>query len=205
MVENLTITDSELRLARQGALSAARSGRGLVATSDLISESNLWMIEHYEKVVLWRDEGVHGKNKLRLASRQRCLTIIARERRKRSGLLPGDIFYYTPAIISEILPDIFEVENWTTNNAVNMGERRSPSRPAEGNNRVAMISDVRSAFYGLPKLDQRLLTWIFKESITYDTIAVMLDCAERTVRRREARVLEKMVERLGGEPPWSRT
>lgn len=205
MVEQMTITDGELKLARQGALSAARSGRGLVSSSDLIAESNLWIIEHYEKVVLWRDEGTHGKNKLRLAARQRCLTIIARERRKRSGLLPGDIFYYTAAMVSEILPDIFDIENWSTNNAVNMGELRSPARPAEGNNRLAMISDVRSAFYGLPKLDQQLIVWIFRESITYDSIGLNLECSERTVRRREARVLEKMVERLGGEPPWSRT
>jgi hypothetical protein len=201
----VVISDSELRLASQGAKSAFRSGRGLVEYNDLVSEAHLWIVENYEKVEQWRDEGRHGQNKLRNACRQRCLTVIARERRKRSNLQPGDVFYYTPQMIREILPNIWDEDDWVTGQQVGGGEIRTPSRPAEGNNRLAMIVDVRTAFFNLNNNDQNLLSDMYKDGgLPLDVVATQWEVTERTIKRREERVLDKMVERLGGEPPWTR-
>lgn len=197
------VTDAEIRIARQGAMSAARSARGLVSTGDLIGEANLWMLQHMDKVELWREQGRHGQNKLRRACKQYCLTVVAAERKRVSRLKTGDLFYYSPSLLSEVLPYIWDPDDWTSSSAAAQEERHAPSRPAEGNNRIAMIVDVRGAFYGLPAEDQRLLTLLYKDGgATYDQVAEWLEVAERTVRRREERVLEKMVERLGGEAPW---
>jgi hypothetical protein len=201
----VVISDSELRLASQGAKSAFRSGRGLVEYNDLVGEAHLWIVENYEKVEQWRDEGRHGQNKLRNACRQRCLTVIARERRKRSNLQPGDVFYYTPQMIREILPNIWDEDDWVTGQQVGGGEIRTPSRPAEGNNRLAMIVDVRTAFFNLNNNDQNLLSDMYKDGgLPLDVVATQWEVTERTIKRREERVLDKMVERLGGEPPWTR-
>ena len=123
------ITPDDLRIAKQGAMSAFRSGRGIVTADDMIGEANLWLVKHIDKVILWHDQGRHGQNKLRNACRQRCLTIIAQERKRKSGLQQGDIFYYTPAMIRELLPDIWDEDDWT-NSGVSGEEIRSPSRPA---------------------------------------------------------------------------
>ena len=40
--------------------------------------------------------------------------------------------------------------------------------------------------------------------VTKDIMAARLEVTERTVTRRDDRIMEKMVERLGGEPPWTR-
>ncbi len=198
----MEITDQETRLAAQGARSAARSARGLVSVSDLIGEANLWMVSHMEKVLLWRDEGRHGQNKLRNACRQRCLTVVAAERRIHNRTLRGgDQYYYTPAVIREILPDIFDREDWASSGLAEEGAVRGPSRPAEGNNRLASICDVRAAFWGLNQRERELLVLLFRDGFDYATVAATEDVHERTVRRREARVLDKLVERLGGEPP----
>lgn len=204
MSDSLTLTDDELRIARSGAASAARSGRGLIPTDDLVSEGFLWMVEHMDKVLAWREKGGHGKNSLRRAVRQRCLTLIATERRKRSGLQPGDTFWYTPQIIRELLPDIFDEDDWLSGSSPMTGELKGPSRPSEGNNRLAMICDIRGAFYGLPQDEQDLLAAIYRDNMDWETLAVQFEVHERTVRRREERLLEKMVERLGGEPPFYR-
>jgi len=197
------ITDHEIRLAKQGAMSAHRSGRGLVDAGDLIGEANLWMISNIDKLVLWREQGRHGDNKLRNACRQRCLTVIAKERRVRSGAQPGDTQYYTPAMVRELLPDIFDIDDWLSGSSAVSGEVRGPSRPAEGNNRLAMIADIRQAFFGLPIADRELLSQLYQDGgASYDAVANMTEVHERTVRRREERIIEKMVERLGGEPPW---
>lgn len=196
------ITDNELKLARQGAMSAWRSGRGVVDQDDLVAEAHLWMVEHLEKVRMWRDQGRHGQNKLRNACRQRCLTVVAQARRTRSQLTKGDLSYYTPQIIRELLPVIFHPEDWVSSE-IHTGETRSPSRPSEGNTRLAMVVDVRSAFFGLPTKDQQLLADLYSDGgLPIQVIAAQLEVTERTVRRREERALDKMVERLGGEPPW---
>jgi DNA-directed RNA polymerase specialized sigma24 family protein len=202
----MDILDSDLKLAAQGAKSAARSARGLVSYPDLVSEANLWLVQHMDKVVQWRDEGRHGQNKLRNACRQRCLTIVAAERRLKNRLTRGDDqYYYTPGVLREILPDIFDHEDWIMSVRGEQADVKGPSRPAEGNNRLAMICDVRAAFYGLPQKDQLLLEELHRDGgLSYEVLAFSYECHERTVRRREERVLEKLVERLGGEPPyWS--
>jgi hypothetical protein len=203
--ETPEITTQDLRIAKQGALSAYRSGRGLVTVDDMVGEGNLWMVKHLDKVVHWRTQGRHGQNKLRHAVRQRCLTVIAKERRVRSGLQPGDVFYYTPAMIRELLPDIWDEDDWVSGSTSNAEEIRSPSRPSEGNNRLAMVADVRSSFYTLSEKDQNFLEDFYRDGgITADVMAARLEVTERTVRRRDDRIMEKMVERLGGEPPWTR-
>lgn len=199
------ITESEIKLAKQGAMSAHRSARGLVRADDLIQEANLWMVAHMDKVTQWREEGRHGQNKLRHACKQWCLKIVARERRRVSGLQPGDLHYYTSAMISELLPAIWNPDDWQTSSMLDTSELKGPSRPSEGNNRIAMIVDVRTAFYALPKDDQYVLFMLYKDAgMSYDMLGEILGVHERTVRRREERALERMVERLGGEPPWKR-
>lgn len=201
----VVITESDIKIAKQGASSAWRSGRGIVDLADLVAEANMWMVQHADKVELWATQGGHGKNKLRNACRQRCLSIIARERRKRSGLEGGDIFYYSAAIIKDILPDIFDEDDWTMGSIVNDADVKGPSRPSEGNNRMAMIADVRSAFYSLPEKDRQLMSDLYEDGgLPIDAVAAQWDVTERTVRRREDRILEKMVERLGGDAPWAR-
>lgn len=203
--ETQAITPDDLKIARQGAMSAYRSGRGIVTSEDLVGEANLWMVKHLDKVVHWRTQGKHGQNKLRNACRQRCLTIIAQERKRKSGLQQGDIFYYTPAMIRELLPDIWEVDDWAHSSTAAHDEPKGPSRPSEGNNRLAMVADVRSAYYSLSKKDQAFLEDFYRDGgITSDIMAARLEVTERTVRRRDNRIMEKMVERLGGEPPWMR-
>jgi len=204
MQEVIELTSQEMKLARQGALSAARSGRGLVPSDVLQQEAFLWMLNNYDKVTLWRTQGGHGQNKLRNACRQRCLSVLAKERRARSGLQKGDIFYYTPQMLREILPDIWDEDDWVTGSTY-ASEVRSPSRPSEGNNRLAMVADVRAAFFGLSKKEQQLLEDLYRDGgLDEEIIALQLDVTPRTVKRREARCLDKMVERLGGEPPWLR-
>jgi len=200
----MEITDQDLQLAAQGAKSAARSARGLVPLSDLVAEANLWMVNNIEKVVLWREQGTHGKNKLRNACRQRCLTVVASARRLHNRDQNGDQYYYTPGIIREILPDIFDREDWSMTSRLEKDDApKGASRPAEGNNRLAMICDVRAAFYGLPQADRNLLYALYGAGGAHPSVvAARYEVVERTIQRREQRILEKMVERLGGEPPF---
>lgn len=202
----IEFTDSELRLAQQGASSAYRSGRGLIELGDLIGEAYLWMTSHYERVVEWREQGRHGHNKLRHACKQVALTAIAKERKRVTGTDKGDVFYYNSQMIRELLPSIFNVSDWVSGSTGMSAEPRGISRPAEGNSRLAMVSDVRSAFYSLPAPNREFLAEIFDEGSldVINVIAAREEVSEKTIERRVDRLLDKMVERLGGEPPWAK-
>jgi FixJ family two-component response regulator len=68
-----------------------------------------------------------------------------------------------------------------------------------------MVADIRSAFFTLSKKDQAFLEDFYRDGgVTADVLAVSLEVSERTIRRRDDRIMEKLVERLGGEPPWAR-
>lgn len=199
----IELTDKEIKLARQGATSAWKSGRNIIDQDDLFSDACLWMLEHPNKILEWRDQGRHGENKLRNAARQRCLTIIRTERLKHGGFDKSDMFYYTAQMVREIIPNIFDVEDWTSGEVVYGGEVRGSSKPSEGNNRLAMIADVRSAFYSLPEKDRVFLENFYRNGgLTLQEMAAWQDCSDRTIRRRDERIMDKLVERLGGEPPW---
>jgi DNA-directed RNA polymerase specialized sigma24 family protein len=199
------ITEQEYKLATQGAMSAWRSGRNLVEKDDLIQEARVWMLEHPDKLETWREQGRHGANKLRHACRQACLTVLAKERRRRSGLQAGDVFYYTPVMVKEVLSNIFHIDDWSNAPTMSDQEVKSAARPSEGNNRLAMIVDVRSAYFSLPQNDRNLLSDLYENGgMPHDVAAATWGVTERTIRRREERIIDKMVERLGGEPPWVR-
>lgn len=198
----MTISDKDLKLVRQGAMSAFRSGRGLIDADDLVGAANIWLVENIERVFQWGEEGKHGENKVRHAAKQHCLQILAIERKKKYGLQRGDSHYYTAPVLKEILPDIFNRADWTGGSQASTDQIKSQSAPAEGNNRLAMIVDVKSAFVTLPTQDKTLLYEIYFMGSSVETLQHLYEVTDRTIRRREARALERLIERLGGEPPW---
>lgn len=193
---------SERRLAEQAAGSAHRSGRGIVNLDDLTGEALLWMVEHPDKMETWREEGRHGANKIRYACRMHCLGVVAKERKRHSRLQHGDLHYYSPAVLRELLPDIFDYNNWVGGAPAPTDQIRAASRPAEGHNRLAMLVDVVSMFSTLPAQDQLLLRQLHYDYVTYEELALTHEVSDRTIRRREERAIDRLVERLGGEPPW---
>jgi len=196
------VTEEELKLARQGAHSAYRSGRGIISEEDLTQEAYLWMVQNLRKVIGWRDKGKHGQNILRNACRQRCLTLIADERRRKSRLEMGDLFYYTQQMIRELMPDVLNEESWVDGGMMDNSELKGPSRPSEGNSRIATICDISSAFESLSDNDKAILEDLYGDGgVHYGIVALKTGVTERTVRRREERALDKMVEYLGGERP----
>jgi RNA polymerase sigma factor (sigma-70 family) len=198
------LTDRELQIITQGATNAHKAQREFVPLPDLINEGVLWALEHPKKIELWRDKGKYGENLLRHSVKQKCLSYIAKERQRVYRLEREDIAYYNPAVVREILPDIFNIEDWLSSGASNdMDKVSGVSRPSEGNNRLAAIVDVKSGFDSLSEEDQNLLRDLFEDGgVGHQVLAATLDVTERTVQRREERAIQRLVDKLGGEPPW---
>lgn len=200
----MELTDRELQVITQGASNAHKAQREFIPLPDLVNEGVMWALTHPKKVLMWRDKGKYGTNLLRHSVKQACLSLVAKERRRIYKLERDDISYYTPALVREILPDIFNPEDWYSSSQSEMTDRVGGlSRPSEGNNRLAVLMDVSSAFASLSDTDQALLRDLHADGgMPVQVVAVTFDVNEKTIRRREQRALQRLVDRLGGEPPW---
>lgn len=199
----MELNDRELQVITQGASNAHKAQRDFLPLSDLINEGVLWALTHPKKVEMWRERGKYGENLLRHSVKQKCLTIIAKERHRIYRLERGDIGYYTTALVREVLPDIFDPDDWHSTSQSSDTKVSGVSRPSEGNTRLAVLMDVSSAFYSLSDEEQMLLKNLHADGgMSASVLAATLEVNEKTVRRREERALRRMVDRLGGEPPW---
>lgn len=193
-------TDKELRSATIVARRVATVSRGLVEEGDVLGTLYLWMWEHKDKIDQWRDEEKPA-GYLSGALYKKGLDYVSAERRLRTGSERGDFTYYTPALLRELLPDVWDYENWFP--TVDQSAAKGPSRPSEGNNRLAMLSDVASSVQALTEADRGYLRDVFADGgVSLEIASVLWGTTESGARKRVDRILDKLVDRLGGPPPW---
>lgn len=199
----MELSPRELQIISQGATNACKAQREFIPLPDLVNEGVVWALTHERKIEMWREKGKYGENLLRHSVKQACLTLISRERRRIYKLERGDIGYYTTALVREILPDIFHPEDWYSSSQTGDERVSGISRPSEGNTRLAVLMDVSGAYYSLSDTDQVLLAELHADGgMAIQVVAATLEVNEKTIRRREDRALQRIVDRLGGEPPW---
>jgi DNA-directed RNA polymerase specialized sigma24 family protein len=197
------LTDRELQVITQGATNAYNAQRKFMDVGDLINEAVLWALTHEKKLLMWLEKGKHGENLLRFSAKQHCLSLIGKERRRIYVLEKDDIAYYTPAIVREVLPDIFDIDDWLSGSTNDQERVSGTSRPSEGNTRLATVVDVKSGFDSLSVDDKALLTDLYADGgVTHQVLAATLEVAEKTIQRREQRAVQRLVDKLGGELPW---
>lgn len=198
------ITDKDMRNAAAGARRSHRASRNYVELDDLIGEAYLWLAKNERKLDEWREQGRKGENMVQLSAYRAAQKFVAKERMRKTGSRYGEQFYYTHAILENLLPDVWTYSTWPVGTVVDDSNAQRSSKPAEGNNRAAMMSDVTTALKRLPVEDVLLLK---ERYMGYGTpLQVMADernVHHSTISRRIDHILTKMVDSLGGENPWA--
>ena len=203
MVDTIEFTDTEYKVATGVARRITRIQNNYVEADDVQQECYLWMVKNPQRVYAWRGEGKKGKAKLGTALYRAGMRYVIRERTKRTSTEPADHAFYSEAVLHELLPDIFDYDSWSMESFSEETERRAPSRPSEGNTRLAMLVDVKFAVESLNEEDQALLRDRFADGgMTVSALAAVHQTHETTIRRRVRNTLRKLADKLGGEPPW---
>ena len=178
--------------------------RGLIEYPDLVALGYSWIAKHPDKVVAWCDKEEHpsgwkalGKSMLRHMNRE-----IAKERAKRSGGRTDDAFYYTPGLIQDTLPDVWDIEDRLPTEAAPSDTPKGKSMPSEGGNRAAVLADVASAVQRLHVDERNLLQARFYAGLSIGEIARMYSVSEDTIERRLRLTVQSVNDYLGGESPW---
>jgi RNA polymerase sigma factor (sigma-70 family) len=193
-----------LREARRAAQRAHKQCNGLIDYDELVSFGYEWIAKHPQQAVEWCDKDAHpggwkalGKSMLRYMNRQ-----VSKERAYRNGGSTSDQFYYSPGLIAEILPDIWDEHDRTPGGQAPSDTPRGKSMPSEGMNREAAMADVLKAVGRLADEETKLLQARFYANLTLPEIAKMYGVSEDTVSRRLANTIRTVGDLLGGEQPW---
>ena len=192
------------RLARLSATRCVRIHRNLVTVDDVFQHLNLWALEHWHKIVEWEQQE-SLTHKLKRTFNNESQKYAAKERAYRSKTSPSDYFYYTHEILQELLKDVWSYEQWVVSSTPKDEFISTSSKPNEGMNREAMLSDVAFGLKKLNEQDRLLLQRRFSEGGTdVDALAIEYSISEEAIRKRISRALTKLQERLGGEQPqWN--
>lgn len=197
-------TPKVLRIASNSANKVVKQARYAIDYDDVVSECWQWIAENKKIVSDWVNEGGrHGQNKLALSLYRVGRKYAIKERAERTGLQVSDYYWYTTAVVEEILPDIFDYEDWFTSGNDQTEKVKGKSQPSEGGNRTAMLIDVATAYRSLSEDDQAFLRDRYGEGgVDVSVLASRYEVTQDAIRKKINRILEKMVDRLGGEPPF---
>lgn len=121
-----------------------------------------------------------------------------REKARRSGYEPSDEFFYSVALIEDVLAEMLT----GTTSSHETAARHTPGDPAEGGNRAVIVADVKTALADLDDDTRGMVVNLLGMGVPANQIAVEHHITGQAVRQRVQRACVKMVRKLGGESPW---
>ena len=204
MSEKDALWEVVYRCARASATRCTRIHRNLVTADDVFQHLNLWALEHWHKIEEWEEQD-SLTFKLKRTFNNESQKFAAKERAHRAKSLPSDAFYYTHEVLQELLKDVWAYESWTASSTPRDEFISTSSKPNEGMNREAMLSDVAFGLKKLNEQDNLLLNRRFADGgMDIDALAIEYGVSDEAIRKRVSRALTKLQERLGGEQPqWN--
>lgn len=192
-------TEKEYRAAKRAATSVARVNKGYLDDGDVLGAIYEWMVKNQSKVETWREEELGGV--LNTALYRAGLRYAHNERKRITGAHDEDLYYYSPAVVEELLPLIWDYEDWYMDASSDRVKGRGGD-PALGNTRLATLVDVASATYALRSEDLAFIRQHYQEGVPFDLLGPLWEMTEDGARKRHARIVRRIVRNLGGEPPW---
>jgi RNA polymerase sigma factor (sigma-70 family) len=202
--EEERIWEDIYKAARLSSARTARIGRHLISQADAFQHSIVWALEHWHKITEW-DAQESLSFKLRKTFNNEGQKLVAKERASRSNTRTSDNFYYTTEVLHQLLRDVWNYEGWLDTPDMSSEFVSKSSKPNEGNNRLAMFSDLSTAIGSLNKADQELLRQKYQDGgMEFDELALAYSVSEEAIRKRVKRAIVKLQDRLGGEAPmWN--
>jgi RNA polymerase sigma factor (sigma-70 family) len=136
--------------------------------------------------------------------RRQCIRITRREKAKALGYLPEDEYYYSPVLVEGLIKvwgtGDYDLAGQVLDPASGGGKKRS--KPAnEGNDMLAMISDVGAGMESLDLRDFTVLMARYCEGQTLAQIADLLEISAQRVEQLSQRGVRKVIDYLGGRNP----
>lgn len=186
-------TNDELKMVRAVAYKVGSRWRS-VEVDDVQQTLNLWLVSHMPKILKWR-ESEHGRGALYVALKREALRYCTRESAARSGQPLTREQFYNEAMLERALP--FMWEQWPETTVRQDPRTGQPlERHFEFSNAIAIMTDIKQAFYGLPADNQNALELRFRDGLTLEELGDLRGIGKEGARKLVQRCIKRMADSL---------
>lgn len=192
----MTIEPRELTLA--GKIAQRIGSRwSAVEVDDLTSHLYLWLLEHSNQLAKWRaQEG--GEGKLYVSLRREAAKYCAKQQAAAVGRPIAADNFYTLELLTRALPYLFEQTPETTAE-INPRTGQALYVNSESNTALAIMADIRGAYYGLNAEVRQVLEWRFQDGLTYEEIGELRNMTKDGAKKSVDRAISRLSDALSGE------
>jgi len=176
----------------------------MLEREDITQEIWLWFVSHPNKYKEWSALEAKDRDKLIAKSlRNAALKYCEKEKARKSGYDASDLYYYDASVIEAFLPSIIAGTYSIPVSIQDLNAKFGTGNDAEGNNWLALRSDISAAFDKLTEAKQNVLRLRFSiDSPDWSLLAKDMDSTPDGARMKVQRAIASLIRHLGGWRPF---
>ena len=176
----------------------------MLERDDIAQELWVWFVAHGRKYKEWSALENKDKDKLIAKSlRNAALKYCEKEKARKSGYDTSDLYYYDASVVEAFLPSIIAGTYSIPTSIQDLNAKFGSGNVSDGNNWLALRSDIAAAFNKLSEAKQNVLILRFSiDSPDWATLSKEMDSTPDGARMKVQRAINSLVKNLGGWKPY---
>lgn len=172
----------------------------MIDRDDIGQELWVWFVGHPRKYKEWSALEQKDRDKLIAKSlRNAALKFCEREKARKIGYDTSDLYYYDVSVVEAFLPSIISETYVIPVKIQDLNAKFGSGDISDGNNWLALRSDIATGYYKLSEAKQNVLRLRFSiEQPDWATLAKDMDSTPEGARKKVERALNSLVKNLGG-------
>ncbi len=171
---------------------------------DITQELWLWFVSHPRKYKEWSELEQKDRDKLIAKSlRNAALKYCEKEKARKSGYDASDLYYYDSSVVEAFLPSIIAGTYAIPVSIQDLNAKFGSGNVSDGNNWLALRSDIAAAFEKLSDAKQNILRLRFSiDSPDWALLSKDMDSTPDGARMKVQRAVNSLIKNLGGWRPY---
>lgn len=176
----------------------------MLERDDIAQELWVWFVGHPRKYKEWSALEQKDRDKLIAKSlRNAALKFCEREKSKKVGYDTSDLYYYDVSVVEAFLPSIIAGTYAIPISIQDLNAKFGSGSLSDGNNWLALRSDIHAAFNKLSDAKQHTLVLRFSiDSPDWILLSKEMDSTPDGARMKVQRALNSLIKNLGGWKPY---
>ncbi len=177
---------------------------GMLERDDIAQELWVWFVGHPRKYKEWSELEQKDRDKLIAKSlRNAALKYCEKEKARKIGYDTSDLYYYDVSVVEAFLPSIIAGTYAIPTSIQDLNAKFGSGNLADGNNWLALRSDIATAFDKLSDAKQNILRLRFSiDSPDWSLLAKDMDSTPDGARMKVQRAINSLTKNLGGWRPY---
>ena len=177
---------------------------GMLERDDIAQELWVWFVAHPRKYKEWSELEQKDRDKLIAKSlRNAALKYCEKEKARKVGYDTSDLYYYDVSVVEAFLPSIIAGTYAIPTSIQDLNAKFGSGNLADGNNWLALRSDIAAAFDKLSDAKQNILRLRFSiDSPDWSLLAKDMDSTPDGARMKVQRAINSLTKNLGGWRPY---